>query len=519
MNDARPRRSPISPDLQLHAHVLATSSLNPSLAAASAFPSDHWFAIRGHLVEHATSSAPPPTTSALLALPQLSLPRPIDPNGSHLIFDEHWYWSIAPSQATRKLALLIEILSMDPVHRSDGLKPVALAFTPVDDDVSILGQDLITTADRTLQLLLRKAQKLDGLSIIVRLQWAPRPLESRVTRRPRTAFEVEAPRFTYDQLIATVMPRPNLSKQDRSSKAQLLGSVLNLAGQSPAPRRNLNTPCRIPTHPRVHLAADLQCTSLAFSSNGLYLAVAARPFATSVGVGVLADRPIVKIYDLVESVLTVTLTGPGDAVHALAWNPASTDLFGIADRSLAVWNFQGPASRCDLILHPVGVKACAVWPGSDEEQTVVLTGSDDGVIRKWCVPTKTRRPVEEATTHTMAVSHLAWDHDGKRFFSCDVAGNAMVWLYTAGKMECIKILEGVADGPLYFVTPLVKSKRVVYVSKDRIQLFDYMYRKTADFALPPGACMSGLPTVSSCSSHIFVPTTLGTMCVSRPFML
>ncbi|KAJ3360885.1 hypothetical protein GGF32_007929 [Allomyces javanicus] len=438
------------------------------------------------------------------------------------------------------MGLLVEVLSMDPVRRSDGLKTVALAFTPVDDDVSTLGKDLVTASDRTLQLLrprrslfpswpwndsagrhtssppsfdaVRKAQKLDGLSLIVRLQWAPRPLESRVTRRPRTAFEVEAPRFTYDQLIATVMPRPKLSKQDRASKAQLLGSVLNLAGQTSASRRNPNTPCRIPIYPRVHLASDLQCTSLSFSSNGLYLAVAARPFATSVGVGVLTDRPIVKIYDLVESVLTVTLTGPGDAVRALAWNPASTDLFGVADRSLAVWNFQGPASRCELFLHPVGVKVCAVWPGPDDEQTVVLTGSDDGVIRKWCVPTKTRRHVEESTTHTVAVSHLAWDHDGKRFFSCDVAGNAMVWLYTSGKMECIKILEGVVDGPLQFVTPLVKSKRIVYVSKDRVQFFDYMYRKTADFALPSGARMSGVPTISSCSSHVFVPTTLGTMC-------
>ncbi|KAJ3371582.1 hypothetical protein GGF31_003191 [Allomyces arbusculus] len=461
MNDARPRRSPISPDLLLHVHVLATSSLNPSLSASSVFPSDHWFAIRGHLIEHTTPSTPP--TGTPLPQPQLSLPRPIDANGSHLIFDEHWYWNIFPSQATHKMALLVEILSMDPMHR------------------------------------------------IIRLQWAPRPLESRVTRRPRTAFEIEAPRFTYDQLIATVMPRPKLSKQDRASKAQLLGSVLNLAAQTLASRRNPNTPCRIPTHPRVHLAADLQCTSLAFSSNGLYLAVAARPFATSVGVGVLTDRPIVKIYDLVESALTVTLTGPGDAVRALTWNPASTDLFGVADRSLAVWNFQGPMSRCELFLHPVGVKACAVWPGSDDDQTVVLTGSDDGVIRKWCVPSKTRRPVEELTAHTVAVSYLAWDRDGKRFFSCDVAGNAMVCLYTSGKMECIKILEGVADGPLYFVTPLVKSKRVVYVSNDCVQFFDYMYRKTADFTLPPGARISGTPAVSSCSSHVFVPTTLGTM--------
>ncbi|KNE54701.1 hypothetical protein AMAG_00660 [Allomyces macrogynus ATCC 38327] len=283
------------------------------------------------------------------------------------------------------------------------------------------------------------------------------------------------------------MPRPKLSKQDQASKAQLLGSVPNLAAQSYP-----NTPCRIPTHPRVHLAADLQCTSLAFSSNGLYLAVAARPFATSVGVGVLTDRPIVKIDDLVESVLTVTLMGPGDTVRALSWNPASSDLFGVADRSLAVWNFQGPASRCELFLHPVGVKVCAVWPGSDDEHTVILTGSDDGVIRKWTVPTKTRRPVEVVTTHTVNVAYLAWDHDGKRFFSCDVAGNAM-------------------DGPLHFVTTLVKSKRVVYVSKDRVQFFDYLYRKTADFALPPGDRISGKPAVSSCSSHVFVPTTLGTM--------
>ncbi|KAI9189620.1 Jouberin [Blastocladiella emersonii ATCC 22665] len=538
----------------------------------------HWIdnATRRYLAADRDSQPP-----SFLA-PQLTRVQQIERDSYRLRWDEDLLFDAVEDDLARCEAgttLLVELLELESAACVEsGMRLVAVArYTPPSPDAAAgspwvnlqfyspplklpfrraSSSEAFPAAPAAFELAAR-AKKPHDVTLAIQIAQVDRPEPVRVLRRPETDFEIEAPRFTYEQLAATL----RLSKKriaPTSSVNLLRNSVLNLAAPDvTTTRRDPLLPCRLPTVPRQRVAIERQCTAVAFSTNGLYLACAVHTASTLLGAA--AGQHVIRVYELANmDRVEIELVGHQDVINQLAWSADSSELYSVSsDCSMMVWNFADSTTVRTILIHPCAVNVLAVRPDVGQDSRQILTGGKDGILRRWSLPaTASSKPRERATVHVAPIVEVSWDRDGRRVFSADALGNVVIWAFSGlgggnasgaesmvqspsvasefspglsnsngltratqsvlavgARLECLKVLEGVMEGAVLLVATLSKSKRIVVVGRRRIVMFDYLYRKLQEFSVPGRASVACRPCVSICTSHVLLPLDDGSIWV------
>ncbi|ORZ38082.1 WD40-repeat-containing domain protein [Catenaria anguillulae PL171] len=324
----------------------------------------------------------------------------------------------------------------------------------------------------------------------------PAPAQTTVTdRRPKSIFEIEASRQTYEELLASCTNsnlltfRSSLGISGGTSFSQLTkGSVINLTAPACAPiHRDPLLPCKLPTHvnPSPQLPVGLGCTCAVFSPYGRYLAVAFQEVSTSSNASA-AGRHAIRLYpldteaksgsklDLSKSEVdqVVELVGHNEPVRDMVWSPDSTELYAISsDGTIMSWNFVHESPIRAVASHSSPFTSLALRPLGDDsseegeysQTRTLLIGCSDGQLRRYQVSGnplhRTIRSIERVTLHRAPILAITWDPEGRRIVTGDSSGTAAAWTFTASNA-------GKAGGTP--ITPMTRSPASAVAQTNRM---------------------------------------------------
>lgn len=182
-----------------------------------------------------------------------------------------------------------------------------------------------------------------------------------------------------------------------------------------------------------------QC--LAFSNNGVYLAVAAVSTASpssgrNIGFNPHDASYPIRIYNVISGGRVASLEGHQDLVYELNWSADDDNLVSASsDGSVRIWMFLGDGSvrPASSFLHPSYVYSASFNPVATTPR-MVATGCFDGNIRLWEYD-----PYKRATGgsqdlashmlvgHTAPVNTVCFDNEGLKIYSGDADGIIKVW--------------------------------------------------------------------------------------------
>ncbi|CAG9335314.1 unnamed protein product [Blepharisma stoltei] len=163
----------------------------------------------------------------------------------------------------------------------------------------------------------------------VELRVIEQPERKFVRYMPISPFEREEGEKTYEELeMEAAEPR----KLKLGGKEEIDAEALERAKRLTKWRRLYQEDCMIPNKLAFKLqASKLGCWRLSFSHNGKYLAA-----------GCTDETTVIKIYQVEDGELTLTLRGHADLVHDLAWSEDDMYLISSSsDGTTKIWDFTG----------------------------------------------------------------------------------------------------------------------------------------------------------------------------------
>ncbi|KAJ3490049.1 hypothetical protein NLI96_g1727 [Meripilus lineatus] len=123
----------------------------------------------------------------------------------------------------------------------------------------------------------------------------------------------------------------------------------------------------------------------------------------------------VRLYNIEEGHLTLTLTGHEGTVRCVAFSPENTFLVsGSVDGSIIVWRVQSGLPFKTLDGHKADIWSLAVSPDGED----VASGSADSTVKFWKLMDDSAMPFETGDGHMTTVQAVAYTSDSTYLVSC-----------------------------------------------------------------------------------------------------
>jgi len=234
--------------------------------------------------------------------------------------------------------------------------------------------------------------------------------------RSLNAFEREIGIKTFEVLEQEAgQPKPKLKL---GGKEEVDAQAVARAKRLTSWRRIYGEACRVPNKLAYKLeSCHLGCFRLAFAHSGKYLAAACT-----------AEDTVIKVYQVEDGDLALTLRGHADLVHDLAWSENDLNLLSSsADGTTKLWDFTsvfasgGDAAgfsavnfnpgTADFLLgnmnHPSYVYCARFHPEDKiEDKDIIATACFDGKVRIWLVNHPSNKSLVERSIADLASSQV-----------------------------------------------------------------------------------------------------------------
>lgn len=170
------------------------------------------------------------------------------------------------------------------------------------------------------------------------------------------------------------------------------------------------------------ISTDNGSFTLAFSNNGLYLAVAC----------VQTNSYPIRIYNVLNGERLATLDGHLDLVYQISWSSNDNQLLSSSsDGTSRLWEikYSGVIQESHILQHPSFVYTGIYFPEASisKPNLLAVSGCFDGNIRLWDTTMRKKSLIAKYSGHLSRINSLCFDKEGTRLYSGDGIGVVKIW--------------------------------------------------------------------------------------------